>query len=44
MWQVKINKSITTGAYHLGMRRFFMLFCLALKERYLHLLSYEAQK
>lgn len=42
MWQVKINKSITIGAYHLGMCRFFMLFCLAFKERYLLLLSYEA--
>lgn len=41
MWQVKINKSITIGAYHLGMYRFFMLFCLAFKERYLLLLSYE---
>lgn len=26
MWQVKINKSIIIGAYHLGMCRFFMLF------------------
>lgn len=26
MWQVKINKSITIGAYHLGMRRFFYIF------------------
>lgn len=41
MWQVKINKSIIIGAYHLGMRRFFMLFCLAFKQRYLLLLSYE---
>ena len=40
MWQVKINKSIIIGAYHLGMCRFFMLFCLAFKERYLLLLSY----
>ncbi len=26
MWQVKINKSITLGAYHLGMCRFFIFF------------------
>ena len=26
MWQVKINKSIAIGAYHLGMRRFFIFF------------------
>ena len=26
MWQLKINKSITIGAYHLGMRRFFIFF------------------
>lgn len=44
MWQVKINKFITFGAYHLDMCRFFMLFCLAFKERYLLLLSYEGIK
>lgn len=44
MWQVKINKSIAIGAYHLGMCRFFMLFCLAFKKRYLLLLSYEGIK
>lgn len=32
MWQVKINKSITIGAYHLGMCRFFMLFVLHLRK------------
>lgn len=44
MWQVKINKSMTIGAYHLGMCRFFMLFCLAFKERYLLLLFYKGIK
>lgn len=42
MWQVKINKSITIGAYHLGMCRVFMFFYFAFKERYLLLLSHEA--